>query len=541
MRMKKKWLLSWLILPSLLCQAQERTWLSTDRYFYAAGETVHCSAFCRNETGSASVFSGIAYVELYTDEGTVATAKIALADGRGAGSLILPKDLPTGNYRLSAYTALGRDAEHPDFDAYARTISVYNTGRSARKDVRIVENLPGNPVPEDGPVRILAEGETFFLQSPEEANVSISVWRDGGFPDYDTAGPAAFLAAPSAGAWKPVVTPEFDGEILYATVTGPDGQPVPQWAGRDLYLGSPGSESDIYAAILKADGEATFYTANIFGDKDMALSLKDGSTGWQIRFRSPFIGLHAANVPALSLSPSMEPELVRLGVAMQVTEAFDADTLYEHLPLRNLSFVGDSRVRYALDDYTRFATMQEVFTEILPDLRARRGDDGKMEIKVRCQNRFNQVPVFQDGRSLMLLDGVPILDHDIIWQYDPMLVKTIDIFPYDYVFGNTSYAGVANFITYKGDMPTAKLGDEVKIIDFQGVSYPVAITEASFPEGYPDLRQTLCWQPLVTLAPGESLRIPVRLPEGPGTWVVRVEGFTRSGQPVSRRFTYTRP
>ena len=141
----------------------------------------------------------------------------------------------------------------------------------------------------------------------------------------------------------------------------------------------------------------------------------------------------------------------------------------------------------------------------------------------------------------MLLDGVPILDHDIIWQYDPMLVKTIDIFPYDYVFGNTSYAGVANFITYKGDMPTAKLGDEVKIIDFQGVSYPVAITEASFPEGYPDLRQTLCWQPLVTLAPGESLRIPVRLPEGPGTWVVRVEGFTRSGQPVSRRFTYTRP
>ena len=342
-------------------------------------------------------------------------------------------------------------------------------------------------------------------------------------------------------SFRPDHTPEYDGEILRARVTDAAGQAMPTLAGTDIYLGCPGNDADIYAASLGEDGSATFYTANIFGDKEMAITLKEKPADWQIQFESPFISLQAGDMPKMVLAPSMESALTRLGFAAQVTGAFEADTLYQVLPFRQLSFTGNDRVRYRLDDFTRLQTMREIFTEYLRELRARRTDDDRIEIQVRCETRFNQIPVFQDKPSLMLLDGVPVPDHQTLMDYDPLLVKYIDVYPYEYAFGITRYAGVANFVTYRGDMPSARLGSNVKIIDFQGVSYPVAIGAASFPQGYPRVRQTLLWDPLVSLSPGAEKPVEIPLPDNPGTYRIQAEGFTADGQPVFQQVSIRIP
>ena len=93
--------------PALAQRQAERTYISTDKDVYVAGERIWCSAFCVDPaTGRLSSVSGVAYLELHSAEGLAASARIALMGGRGAGAVDLPAALPTGNYRLSAYTAL---------------------------------------------------------------------------------------------------------------------------------------------------------------------------------------------------------------------------------------------------------------------------------------------------------------------------------------------------------------------------------------------------------------------------------------------------
>ena len=124
---------------------RERVYVSTDRDVYVAGDAVWMSAFCVDAaSGRLSAFSKTAYVEVHSPSGMVQTAKIALDGGRGGGRLMLPNTLPTGNYKLLAYTALGASEEGFDASVGARTLSVFNTISNERIEggVEVVAEAP---------------------------------------------------------------------------------------------------------------------------------------------------------------------------------------------------------------------------------------------------------------------------------------------------------------------------------------------------------------------------------------------------------------
>ena len=137
-----------LFLPGVLSgqsRLRERVYVSTDREVYVAGDAVWMSAYCMDaSSGKLSSFSKTAYVEIHSAAGMVQTAKIALEGGRGGGRLMLPNTLPTGNYRLLAYTALGASEEGFDPSVGARTLSVFNTFSNERIDggVKVVGQAP---------------------------------------------------------------------------------------------------------------------------------------------------------------------------------------------------------------------------------------------------------------------------------------------------------------------------------------------------------------------------------------------------------------
>ena len=89
--MRKKAILLFLaalFLPRLYCPAQEhlseRVYLSLDRDVYVSGDELFLSAFCLDmATGRFSAVSKTAYVEIYSQDGPVQTAKLALEGGRG--------------------------------------------------------------------------------------------------------------------------------------------------------------------------------------------------------------------------------------------------------------------------------------------------------------------------------------------------------------------------------------------------------------------------------------------------------------------------
>ena len=98
----------------------ERLFVSTDREAYIAGDNVWCSLFCLDGEGKRSSQSAVSYLELISAEGTVVEAKIGLLDGRGAGSFRIPVSVPTGVYRLIAYTSANVNEEGTPWMAGSR-------------------------------------------------------------------------------------------------------------------------------------------------------------------------------------------------------------------------------------------------------------------------------------------------------------------------------------------------------------------------------------------------------------------------------------
>lgn len=524
----------------------ERTYLVTDRQVYVAGDRVWCSAFCMDaSTGKLSEFSGIAYIELHDASGMVLTGKVALVGGRGATCLPLPEGLPTGNYKLLAYTAQNKNEVGYDYAFASKTLSIFNSSSSARVEggVNVVESIPAAApsAPASGSVRIdvpsVAKASSTVsvgLAVPEGASFSVSVWHDDGIP-----APASVTSADFIAGLKPGSTfdyrfiPEYEGEIINGRIVGINPSQADSLAGYSAFISAPGDLTGLYSAGIRKDGTVSFFTNNIYGDMELVCEIENlgRRNPGHIEIDSPFVDAAPGAIPSLAISPDMGPLISARGAASQIERTFDADTLYEALPVRkNPLFNGEGKT-YRLDDYTRFPTMEEVIIEYVTEMRTRTWDKNR-HIELLLKDYY-ETSRFSGDNSLMLIDGVPVFDHEKVISYDPLLVRSITIYPYVYSVGLKTYEGIANFETYKGNIPGIEFDANVRIFDFNGPSLPVAFTCGNLSgDKYPDFRQTAYWHPLMTADAGQDIRIPVVLPSYKGRFVVVVEGITADGAPL---------
>lgn len=525
----------------------ERTYITTDRQVYVAGDRVWLSAFCVDAaTGEFSDFSSIAYLELHSSSEMVCTAKVALIGGRGASVMQLPANLPTGNYKLLAYTALNRNEEGYDAAAYAKTISVYNTSSTARVEggVEIVNEEPerqaapasagsltiGLPAaPKAGKTAALR------LNSAKDASLSVSVWHDDGIGAPKQISIADFKAGIKPGTkFSENVIPEYEGEILRGRVVGLNPAQIDSLAGYYAFISTPGNYRNVYSSNIENDGSVAIYTSNIYGDCDLVCEIENlgGNLPGHFELESPFVNVPVGEVEKLRMSSSISDKLHIRGIASQIEKMYDADTLFSALPYREDLLTKEPVKSYILDDYTRFPTMDEVIVEITSEIRTHRRA-GKTELQMILRDYYRSAHV-ATGTSLVMLDGVPVFDHQKIMSFDPALIKRIDVYDQIYCVGVRMFDGIINITTFKGNMPTMEFDANVRIVDFHGPAYPAAFTcEGLARDGrYPDYRQTAYWHPELDLKAGETLSLNVELPAYSGRFVVTVEGLAADGTPV---------
>lgn len=528
---------------------RERVYISTDREVYVAGDAVWLSAFCVDaSTGHLSTFSKTAYVEVHSASGMVQTAKIALDGGRGGGKLMLPNTIPTGNYKLIAYTALGASEDGFDVTLGARTLSVFNTISNERIEggVEVVQEIPAIVATQQtGALDVKADPGrvVVFNKGTEAVSFNLTVRHCDCIPAPQGAHIVDFVGAlrtmPAASGFNSEIIPEYEGEIIRARVTGTDADGIHALQDKFAFISSPGDGSNVYISSIDENGYVTFFTSNIYGEQEMFLEIEgtDRDNVCHLELINPFLNLDPGNIPALALCSDYGKALELRGLGMQLERAFNADTLYSAIPIKEyITFDIQSRKSYILDDYTRFPVMEELFVEFIPEIRTRQAE-GRREIQVLATDSRGDYR-FTRGAALVLLDGVPVLDHEKILSYDPLLVKRIDIYPDSYFVGIRGFSGIVNFVTYKGTLPSMAFEDNVRIVDFQGTSYPLAYTCEGVGKEYPDYRQTLYWNPLLTLGPGESMEIDCKMPVYPGRFEAVAEGLTASGGPVSASSTF---
>lgn len=532
---------------SLAAQSRvvERTYLSTDKSCYVAGDNVWLSAFCIDaSTKEYSDFSSIAYVELCSEKGVEATGKVALIGGRGAGSLAIPRSLPTGNYKLICYTAQNRNENGYDYFAEAKTLSVFNTFTSERSGdgVKIVSDAeygrPEAPV-SSGNVTVSVDaksGRTAKISLKNNlagsASVSVSVYHEDGLVSPRNTGVGEFLSAvDNAGApsFSNVVIPDFEGEVITGHLVGSNPS---EYVGDYAVISSPGDLSGMYYSEISPEGKVLFCTNNYYGNNVLVCQIEhDSEVDAHIEFDSPFVDNKAAQIDDLPICPGMKNSLETRGVAMQIERMFSADTLFDALPSRpNLLLRAQEPVTYILKDYTRFPVMDEVFTEFVKGLRFRT-EDKKHYVHLTLTD--SQKPGYAVNKgSVVLIDGTPVLDHEKVYDYDPLLVERIEVYPSTYFIGPRCISGIVNMVTYKRNMPTLTFDPAVRVIDFQGACFPRAYTCRNVSENsnYPDYRNTLYWHPIVDL--NGTYEFDCQLPSYDGKFRVVVEGITQDGRPI---------
>ena len=511
----------------------ERTYVCTDRHSYVAGEDVFCSVFCFDGgSGSLSDFSSVAYVELISPEGSAVRVKMALQDGRGAGRLRLPSTLPTGNYRLIAYTALNRNEEDMDYFRGSRVISVYNTLSASRQESVVLDAATaavegtgrpygtavegkGRPYGVAAPAGLVMEqrGDSLFLRNSgtECLDFCLSLSISDALPDPEGPGLADFLEARSGDRATlrtdaELSIPEYEGEIVSIRVPA-------MYSGVTAVLSGPGLRNDIYSSTVDSTGLVSFYTGNIYGDRDLVFELnsRDVNDDFSLEVLSPFASpeLDRDGVPELHLNGSVAEDLKRRSVAMQISRHFGIDEYMDSLQLRpDLLFKGGAMTVYEMDDYTRFPTMRETIVEYVREVHIRR-QDGEPVLKLVPGKSFESYSSMLGGNALVLVDGVPVSEHGRVLDLNPALLRRICIYPYDVSTGSCIYSGVVNFISFRGDMAGLQFPGRVRILDFHGVTFPVTVGAAKEDSLSPDYRYTRIWQPLLHLEAGEELALPL--------------------------------
>ena len=549
----------------LLCRAQEaepifeRTYLSTDKDVYVAGDRIWCSAFCFDAAGKGlSRSSAIAYAELVSVGGEVIrTAKIGLEGGRGSGYIDLPEGMPTGNYRLFAYTAVNRNEADYDFLLNSKVISVLNALNSSkvRNKVSLVSDALYRQRKEAvSPDRECGELDVRVAGSPEQGGIfrvelenagsspvslSVSVYREDSIAaPEDKSICSVRIPEGNRAKYSGLYSPETEGEIIRATLSGRDRERIiSDEAGATAFISASSAKGDTYTSLIGRDGSIVFKTNNIYGQRELVTEvadLEDRNLQAVVDISTPFVRVDA-DVPVLDLCAAIADDVLERGRGMQSFRMEYRDSLAEFTGRKEeFPYRESGALTYDLDDYTRFPTVREVLVEITPEVRVR-GRNGKQRIQVLTKDNDLEGAITTSWEtSLVLLDGVPVFRHSDMMDYDAMLIKEIQIWRERFVFGNRIFSGIVNFKSVKGNMAFMDFGSNVRIIDFQGICYPMDYTRRHAPEGGVDRRGTIFWKPDLELSAGQGVSLECLAPDHGGFFRIEVEGVTAEGEPVHK-------
>ena len=330
--------------------------------------------------------------------------------------------------------------------------------------------------------------------------------------------------------------PEYGGIIATGHITDRrTGKPLP---GITAWLSAPGQPFHLSRSVSNDDGDIQWDLGDLYGAQELVVQTGNAHTDsiCRIEITSPFA--ESSDLPYLppATQPLPPDALIRNSISVQAQNAYQP-TLRQHfiqtLPPDTTAFFGQPDKTYALDDYTRYTTMEEVMREYVKEVRLR-NKKGDFEFRVQS-DQANQL--FFDSAPLVLLDGVPTANCNNIIRFDPLKIRKIDIVAKRYVYGETIYDGIVSYQTYNNDISGFPLDGNAYILDYDGLQLhreffsPVYETHDQQQSRIPDLRTVLYWSGDILTDPSGHQQLSFYTSDLPGTYSIIIQGITPDGQP----------
>jgi len=325
--------------------------------------------------------------------------------------------------------------------------------------------------------------------------------------------------------------PEYGGHLLHGTVLDREGNPS---TGINTFLSVVGKNAELRVARSDAKGNVMYEVHDFFGKQNVvAQTNANVDSTLKVELKDEVARMPEKTLPEFSLSAGIKNQLVQRNLAMQLQHAFDRQNPTLTQSIDSLPFYGKAHETYRLDDFTRFPTMEEVMREYIRNVMVRK-KNGKFKFII-----FDPATrTFLDDNPLVMLDGVPVFNLDLVMAYDPLKIRKIDVIPTRYYLGHLAFEGLINYTTYQGNLsdfiPRSASIQTVEGLqtsrEFFSPRYESKMQQES---RIPDHRHLLHWAPEVKIDNHGESQLSFFSSDLPGTYLVVVQCLSETGEPGS--------
>ncbi len=332
------------------------------------------------------------------------------------------------------------------------------------------------------------------------------------------------------------ILPEFRGELISGTLSDSSG-PI---SNREITFSIPGKYFQVKGGRTDNSGRFFITFDTPIGTNDAYIQVLDREVGYDLeqdpKFYDSYEGL--SEIPIFLDSIAAE-QIVKRSIRNQIENAYytiQEDSLIEDTNWRPQ--FSEFEFFYKFDDFTRFPTLEDHFTEYILRARVRR-KEGVRRILVPADNQsfaFERDP-------LVLLDGVTASAESIL-QFNPYKVENVGIIGGRFYMGPVIRDGIVDIRTYQGRLDEFRPGANTVKLELMGLS---KIRTFKCPDyenneelkNLPDTRDQLFWNPQVKINGEESYKLEFFTSDTQGEFRIEVNGFTSDGEPLLRRLKFT--
>jgi len=542
-----------LILASgLLAQPlQESLVLLTDRGHYISGETIYYRAFYKGpEDTKPAEWSKVLYVELILPNGTaLVQGKVSIDTGGISGAIHIPEGISSGTHYLKAYTRWMRNCGQENYvytslriyDPFIESVLPVDSAGwdAARPEDLMLQadshsaslldfNMNGShfkPRQE-----VVVELKWMFPHAPVDLTVSVSRAGLHGMQEYFRPG------CPLNAERESDFLPETKGLSLTGkAVSAADGSIAPY---ATIYVSLLGENREFFCNYSDSAGRFFFSFPDYSGFRDLFVSTYHAEYGdLELLIDRDF----SSDVPQLpsypvDVSDSLTMAVTEMSVNAQVAKQYYPKEVMkvEMDPPEEMLFYGRPMATVEFDDFIKLPRLEEYFVEVVPQVSMRKN---RGESHFLMQGPHPDLAIYP---PLVLIDGVAIFDIEAVLAVSPRLIDRVEIVNAPYVRGNVTFGGIISLISKNNDLGYIDLPSSGLLVNYQMLDQVQDLSPLSAIQDprFPDVRNTLYWNPELKLDPDEEGIIRFQTPDLKGEYEISIRGIDSTGKFLEKRILF---
>tara|TARA_R110002050_G_scaffold56512_1_gene126952 strand:+ start:37843 stop:39588 length:1746 start_codon:yes stop_codon:yes gene_type:complete len=546
---------------------KEKMFLHFSTPVLLAGETLFYKAYCLERNNELSSISRIAFIELINEKlEVVVRQKIKLKNGHGYGDIFISTDVPSGNYKLLAYTQWMKNwginvffqsdiSIINPFRSDQNTVLLSSENHSLTDTVDIINSDSKNNYGNISAMQININKKKFLkrdkvllqlnAKNPELINGYFSILvhkkNDFNIPTNNT--PAQFSNSEVASHSRNIFfIPEMRGELICGRISSTRPQTVVNQ--KKVVLSIPGDNTFLEMASTDENGKFCFNLSENHSRTEVLLQvLGSKKDDYSIElFQENNIDYSSLTFGKFIINPKMKESILKRSIHNQIENAYygiKPDTI--KVQEKQLPFYGINGTIYELNDYTRFPSFKETLVEIINNVWVSKKGEDHYSLVVEGINQVYNTGAYQ---PLVIVDGIVIQNLNSLMSYNANKIKSITVIREKYIVGSHIFEGVLDIVTFDNDY-----AKNVSIIDADKIILNTIVpTKKYFKQAYnkvtsqnskhiPDYRYQLLWEPELNFS-SSTQTLEFYTSDVSGNFEINIVGFTKSGKPIEITETF---